>query len=146
MVARMCEQTRVVAGSTSQISKSMGSTAGLDPRYIDTYEEWIYQWNERATTNLRPRKDCSRRGESRSAWFSFVLSIIDLFKHLSEYRPNKNGPSRIEFASSNPPVPRSQILLKCHGSIVNWCFSFFKWRQAGVLVLGNRVLVCTNDT
>ena len=58
----------------------------------DAHEKLICQRTRRATTIPRPPLESSRRGESRSAWYTFVNHIFDLliFETSETMAPTKN--------------------------------------------------------
>ena len=67
---------------------------------------------------------------NRTQIYCFCFSVIPFWPHILEnvqkQDPNKKKYDRIGFASSNPPVPRSQVLLRCLGLFRNWVFSFLR--------------------
>ena len=60
--------------------------------------------------------------------FRVYFSVNRPFTFLNKWKhgPNKNRPSRFGFASSNTHLPRSQTLLRCLRSMVNWFSRFLR--------------------
>ena len=66
---------------------------------VDAHETIISKRNERATTNPRPHAENFWQGASRSAWSSFMLSILTSFQN--------NVPNNMDQAE--PDLPRQTL-------------------------------------